>query len=159
MPQEITLPLARDRSELLVERLSGELLIFDPRSQQGHCLNATAADVWERCDGRTPVAELVAEFDRAGVPEAEAVVELAIVGLEQAGLVQPAPVPTAQRDMSRRRLMRGLGLAAGAVLIQSIAAPAPALACSQTGTTVANCGLQCCSHICVDFTTGPGICQ
>jgi hypothetical protein len=70
------------RSEgLLSEAVGGELLVFDAQSSVAHCLNETAAIVWEACDGRNDldglaavagcgrevVAEVLAALDEKGL--------------------------------------------------------------------------------------------
>jgi hypothetical protein len=40
-------PLARERN-LLVRELPTEVLVYDVESDEGHCLNETAAFVWQR---------------------------------------------------------------------------------------------------------------
>lgn len=55
-------PLARE-SDLIVEEIGDEVLVYDSRAQRGHCLSPEAAQVWRRCDGRTPTAGLSAQLD------------------------------------------------------------------------------------------------
>jgi len=49
--------LARDE-ELVVQELSDEVLIYDLRQHKAHCLNQTAAFVWNHCDGETSADEI-----------------------------------------------------------------------------------------------------
>src|SRR5438309_1441514 len=50
-------PLAR-KEGLLVETLPDEVLVYDLDRKKAHCLNQTAALIWERCDGRTSVKQI-----------------------------------------------------------------------------------------------------
>ena len=52
-------PLARHIG-LLVEELPGELLIYDLAQNKAHCLNRTAAFVWQQCNGHTTVQQMAA---------------------------------------------------------------------------------------------------
>jgi len=44
------MPQAR-RSGLMLEQADGEVLIYDLERNKAHCLNNTAARVWQYCDG------------------------------------------------------------------------------------------------------------
>jgi hypothetical protein len=60
-----------------------ELLVYDLRSHQAHCLNQTAAFVWKRYDGRTGVTELAAMLsENLGAAISDDVVWLALEQLE-----------------------------------------------------------------------------
>src|SRR5215813_3166025 len=53
----------RARSEgLIVQRLAGELLIYDRERHQAHCLNSTAAWVFQHSDGRSSIDEIAARM-------------------------------------------------------------------------------------------------
>ena len=55
------------RSDLLMRSVEGDVVVLDRRDEKIHQLNATAAFIWERCDGRHSVGEiakgLAAHFD------------------------------------------------------------------------------------------------
>jgi PqqD family protein of HPr-rel-A system len=44
--------------------VDGEAVVYDPATTALHHLNASAAAVWERCDGRRAVADVVADLVR-----------------------------------------------------------------------------------------------
>ena len=49
------------RSSRVLERLlDDELVLFDPRQQRVHILNATAAFIWRQCDGARELTEIAA---------------------------------------------------------------------------------------------------
>ncbi|HJZ82776.1 MAG TPA: PqqD family peptide modification chaperone [Pyrinomonadaceae bacterium] len=51
--------LPRARSEnLVIRELDDETLVYDMERDEAHCLNQTAALVWQRCDGRTTATRL-----------------------------------------------------------------------------------------------------
>lgn len=48
------------RNDVLTENLpDGTSLVFDPRTELAHPLTASAAIIWEHCDGRHTVADIV----------------------------------------------------------------------------------------------------
>jgi len=46
------------RSELTVQELDGEALIYDPVTADTHRLNETAYFIWRGCDGRSTIANV-----------------------------------------------------------------------------------------------------
>lgn len=123
---------------LMVEAVDGEILVYDPSSKTVHALNRTAALVWRHCDGRTTAASMAAILhDEVGLPADEGIVALALGDLERAGLVT-AIEPRSAAGISRRSLIRGLGLSGGIAtmlpLVESVALPAPAMAQSAAPT-------------------------
>ena len=105
--------------------------------QQGHLLNQVAALVFDHSDGSKSVAELAAIVHReTGLPADERIVHLALAELREARLVKVESPPP---DLSRREVIRQLGLGAQAALIlgfvRSVAAPPPAYAASTGATT------------------------
>lgn len=145
-------PRAR-QSGLVVRELPEEVLVYDLERHRAVCLNRTAALVWKRCDGRTSVEALTrALAEELGTP---APAELLWLALEQLGrdrlLEERIPRPAALAGMSRRELIRRLGLAAAVSLpvVTSIVAPtaAQAVSCKQTGAACA-AGAECCNGVC-----------
>jgi hypothetical protein len=149
------LPRAR-RANLVIKELANETLVYDEDTHEAHCLNQTAAFIWKHCDGRTSVAQLGRLLDKetkSANPEQmawSAIQQLEKSHLLESPVLRPADVPR----MSRRELMRGLGIAAAVAvpLVTSIVAPtaaeAASIACSPFGgpcTSDANCcaGLRC----------------
>lgn len=151
-------PSARTEG-LVVRELAEEVLVYDLERHKAVCLNRAAAFVWGRCDGRTGVAALARALGgelRRPVPE-----EVVWLALEQLGrgnlLRERVKRPANAEGMTRRELMRRLGLAAAFALpaVTSIVAPTPAQAasCSPTGgpcTTSADCcgGRPCVGNVC-----------
>jgi len=144
------LPIAR-REQLVVTELGDELLIYDLRAHQAHCLNRTAALVWQHCDGRRDIPALAQTLTRV-LPFTvdEDMIRLALRQLSRRKLLAaplaPALMPeSGTAQISRRVMMRRLGVAAAIALplVTSIVAPTPAEA--QSGCNAANCPPpQCC---------------
>lgn len=121
------LPFARSE-ELVVEELGDELLVYDLKDKQAHCLTPTAALVWRRCDGTTSSAALAQQL---GLEAAE--ITRALAELERCQLLDSRVA--AVSGLSRRDLgIKVTKVAAGVAtvpLILSIAAPAAAQTQSQ----------------------------
>jgi hypothetical protein len=156
------LPQAREEG-LVIQEVADETLVYDLERHRAHCLNRTAALVWRRCDGTTPVASLAAQLEEeVGSHVEEGVVWLALERLEKAHLLRPGGGSRKEGACSRREVMRRLALAGGLALllptVKTIVAPTPAAAqsggpCSQPGEECilqACCpGSQCVGTVCV----------
>jgi hypothetical protein len=141
-------PHAR-QDQVLVEELAGEFLVYDLTRNKAHCLNRTAAFVWQQCDGQTPVAEIATRLAREfEVPVDEELIWLALHRLQQVDLLQePLPRRTSRPVVSRRDMMRQLGLVGSVAILLPVVtssnAPAAAQAASPRPTTTTNP----CAHI------------
>jgi len=150
--KEQSLPQAR-REELLVQELADELLVYDRTRHKAHCLNQTAALVWQRCDGKTSVTEMARLLGKETHTRVdEAVVWLAFDQLSKAHLLQgDAREWTGRSGISRREVMRRIGAAAAVALpvVSSIAAPeaVQAATCLASGVACTS-SAQCCSFLC-----------
>jgi len=157
-------PKAR-REGVLVRALPGEVLVYERDRHRAHCLNRTAATVFQNADGSRSVAEmarlLAPEADPA---ESEAVVAETLARLDEAGLLATA---TPAGGWSRRECVQRMGLAAAVLLpiVASILVPAPAEAaatcvCNCTGkangTPCSTFGASPCTAICVSDNCDDG---
>ena len=148
-------PLARTRG-LVVNELPEEIVVYDRESHKAHCLNRTAALVWKRCDGKTAparIATLVSKDLKS--PVGEDLVWYALEQLAKDNLLTEKIVPRAASTdaaasavpaarLSRRELVRRLGLAAVVALplITTIVAPTPVEAAA---SNCVDCnGVLCC---------------
>ena len=115
-------PLAR-RDGLVVKTVGDEVLVYDLERARAHSLDALAAAIWRRCDGRRPVAALAAAVRaETGVPVTAAAVEYGLAALGRARLLAgerpvpdrpavrswpesgpPPPFPSCSRSPRRRR--------------------------------------------------------
>ena len=155
-------PIAR-QEDLVTEGLDDETLVYDMRSHKAHCLNRTAALVWDRCDGQATVGEMTAALEKElGIKVRAEVVWMALEQLGKAQLLaNRLPQPIAQGAMSRRDVMRkiGLGAAIALPLVTSILAPtaAEAVTCHVAGGTCAGNG-DCCTGCTCNGTNCVGFC-
>jgi hypothetical protein len=150
-----------------VKELDDEVLVYDLETNKAHCLNQTAARVWKICDGSSTVAQARELMEKeAGSPVPVEMVWLALDQLEQFKLLsEPVSRPAHLAGMSRRQLMRSLGLAAAISIpvITSIIAPTAAQAASCTALTNRDndcpCTInsQCASNCCRDGQCKPGV--
>ncbi len=164
MPMETTralMPRAR-QDELVVEELPDETLVYDLKRHKARCLNRTAALVWQRCDGRTSVAEVAALLEeQLAIPTDEAVVWMALDRLGRAHLLsEPVTLPADRARYSRREVLRTLRRVAGISLllpvIESIVAPRAAAQASCVTASVCLASPQPCSGLAI--CSQPGKC-
>jgi hypothetical protein len=151
------LPRARKR-QLITKELAGELIIYDRESDRAHCLNSTAAFVWNHCDGRTSVTRMVQMLeDETNATVEPEIILYALEQLNNSELLDDADAAIAPAPgLSRRAVVRmGVAAALAVPFISSITAPtaAQAASCLPSG---ASCGSDsaCCSNSCVDNGRG-----
>jgi hypothetical protein len=151
-PKAETNPLAR-REGLVIRELADEVLVYDLDRDRAHCLNQTAAFVWQRCDGRTSTSEIARALGKgASAPVDEKLVWIALDQLAENDLLKRRLVtPPSLPGINRRQMVRTLGLAAvvAVPLVTSIVAPTAvqAATCFAAGHACAS-GPQCCSSLC-----------
>jgi len=156
-------PFPKQRNErLVIDELPDEILVYDLDRHKAHCLNGTAAMVWRRCDGKTPPTEIArrlkSDLDQ---PFNEELVWLAVSQLEKVHLLEePIGLPSRLAGMSRREMVRALGIGAVVTvpLITSIVSPTPvqAVTCVPKNGTCATTS-QCCPGLVCN--PGPSKCQ
>jgi hypothetical protein len=155
-----TLPLRRKKN-LIVDDLPDEVLVYDLDRHKAHCLNSTAAVVWRKCDGQTTTQEIARRLQRdLDQPFNEALVWLALRQLNKIHLLEePVGLPPQVAGISRREMVRTLGIAAAVAvpLITSIVSPTAvqAATCVPKGGACSTSS-QCCSHLC---NTSSGKCS
>ena len=147
--------LAR-KTELIVKELAEEILIYDLKSHKAHCLNETAAFVWNHCDGQTTAGEIAKLMEKEWrTPVREDVIWFTLNKLSRSDLLQePITLPEAHIGMSRRNAVRRLWL--GSLLtvpvVMSIVAPtvsagasipAECQSCVKKSTGIADCPAAC----------------
>jgi hypothetical protein len=128
-------PTARVESDdLVVQEVADEFVIYDLKRHKVHSLNPTAAKVWGWCDGSTPPAAMAdkvsAEF---GLPadQAEPLLWLTLERLGKANLlIEKVTLPPSAAGLSRRRLLRMVGIATLLPVVYSMVAPTAAHAAS-----------------------------
>lgn len=145
------LPKAR-QEKIVIKQIADEVLVYDCARDKAHCLNPSAAAVWQRCDGQTTVSEIARLIATDSEPVNESIVWLALGELHRSHLLEePQGLPQAMLGMSRREAVRriGLGAAIALPLVASITAPTTVQAgsCKHNNST---CGTnsECCSGVC-----------
>lgn len=139
------LPIARTEG-LLVETLPDEVLVYDLDRKKAHCLNQTAALIWQRCDGRTSVSEIArALSDHLNAPVDEEVVWYGLNHLSKTRLLEEEVArPSELPNVSRRDLIRRIGLAVSVPLVISVLAPQASAVNSCFGVScVVSCTAPC----------------
>ena len=145
-------PVAR-KEGLVIERLPDEVLVYDTDRDRAHCLNETAAFVWQRCDGRTTTKEMARLLGKqVNATVDEKVVWLALDQLGRNHLLDNRPTaPASFAGMNRREMVRALGVAAlvAVPVVTTIVGPTPtqAATCIASGQPCTS-SAQCCSGLC-----------
>ena len=156
-PRRQTKPLAR-KEGLVIQDLQDEVLVYDLDRDRAHCLNETAAFVWERCDGRTTTSEIARLLGKkVNAPIDEKVVWFAVEQLRRNHLMTDSAIPPQiLSGMNRRQMVQTLGLAAAVALpvVASIVAPTPAQAatCAGSGQSCASGQICCAGLTCIAGT-------
>lgn len=152
-------PLAR-RERLVVQEMPDEVLVYDLDRHKAHCLNRTAALVWQHCDGQNNVPQIARRLEKEfKTTVSEDVVYLALDQLGKDHLLeQRVQLPVAMGGLSRREVMRRVGIATAVALpvVISIMAPtaAHAVTCIPSGQACSPT-VVCCSTL---STCGVGNC-
>lgn len=143
------LPRMREQ-RLVIDELPDEVLVYDLDRHKAHCLNRTAAMVWRQCDGKTSPPEIARRLQQElDQPFNEDLVWLALRQLDKIQLLEkPIVLPTQFAGMSRREMVRALGIAAAVPLVTSILAPtaAEAATCLPKGA-MCSATIACCSAL------------
>jgi len=137
-------PVAR-KEGLVIQEMTGEVLVYDLETNKAHCLNETAAFVWNACDGNRSVADITKLFgNQAGKPIEENLVWLAIDQLNENNLLAKE-LKANFNDQTRREAIKKIGMAAVIALpiVASLVAPsAVSAATCSNNANVDNCGSQ-----------------
>jgi Coenzyme PQQ synthesis protein D (PqqD) len=127
------------------QKMDGELLLYAEHTHQASCLNASAARIWELCDGDRTVEEIAT---RAKVdPD---IVAHAVKQLSAAGLLENSVSSFVAVDLSRRRTLVGVGLAAIPIILL-VTAPSARAASSPCTPSMDTCNPElppCCTGSC-----------
>ena len=128
------LALARNEG-VVVQELPDEVLVYDLKRHKAHCLNKTAAFIWQHCDGQTTAAEIATLLQQeTGAPVSEEIIWYALSGLGQANLLDKKLKPPVSGRVSRRDVLQKLGQ--GALLAIPVIASLSAPAFGQAASTV-----------------------
>jgi hypothetical protein len=133
-------PLARS-SDLIIEELGDELLVYDTNNDRAHSLSPEAARVWHACDGRTTAERLTVQLGL----ERE-VVDQALEELSACELLEVRPMIVAdgstRREVTIKMAKVGAAAAAAPLILSVAAQPAYAAATLNfcIGFSSGNCG-------------------
>jgi hypothetical protein len=162
------------RTGLVVRELPEEVLVYDLEQHRAHCLNRTAALVFQHADGTRSAREIAGKLGAQDATEAEEAVRLALAQLAAAGLLEAASEPAlsepapSEKGLSRREMTRRIGIAAAILLpaVATIVAPTPAEAAATCVNGAGACSGKPDGTPCTCFGTFPcttscfgGICQ
>lgn len=120
-------PVARTEG-LVVQEMPDEVLVYDMKSNQAHCLNTTAAFIWQSCSGTNSVSDIermLAEKNDVAIDVD--LVRLGIDELATRGLINnPAPAS----GLNRREVIKRIGLASviAVPVVASLVTPKSAFA-------------------------------
>jgi len=126
-------PLSR-RSDLVVQDVSDETLIYDLNDNRVLCLNKTSTLIWEMCDGKRSIADICAALsDKTTGTIDEGLVWLALEQLKKENLIESeVTAPPAYAGLSRRDVIKRVGLLSLIALpvVSSLVAPSAAFSAS-----------------------------
>ena len=152
MTQDKTSRPVTRKLDLVTREMPDEVLVYDLKTHQAHCLNQTAATVWKYCTGKnsvTEIAELLALETSTAVDEAATWLALERLGKANLLEVRVTP-PVGSPRLSRRETVKrlGMGFALALPVVMSVVAPAaaaaasgcPATTCITPKPAAPNCG-------------------
>ncbi len=141
-----SLTLIGRKNDIVIQKIDDELLIYDLISNKAFCLNYSAAVIWEGCDGKSSIAAITRNAGKKlNTTLPQEFVTFALTQMVENGLIDlGSGDPVLFDRMSRRNLVRKLGLASAVAipLIASIVAPQTINAQSSACISVPS-GCQC----------------
>ncbi len=140
--KKLVAPKAREEN-LVVQEFDGEVLIYDLNTNKAFSLNETSSLVWQLCDGDNSFSEISESISRKlDSPANEDLVWLALDQLKKEKLIANGnEVVSNFTGMSRREVIKkvGLGTMIALPIVSSLVAPTAASA--QSATCGGNCGI------------------
>jgi hypothetical protein len=142
---------AQRTSDVVVQDYNGEVLIYDLRNDKAHCLNETSSAIWRACDGAKTIEELAALYG------GEELVWLALSELKNRELIENVDLNKDLSGMSRREVIRKIGLGSMVALpvIASMVAPSSvyAASCVPGGTCTCSGANGGAGNVCIPATS------
>ena len=141
---EQVVPRAR-KAGLVVRDLNDEVLVYDLERDKAHSLNASAAFVWKKCNGRRTISDVALQMSKEfKSPADDQAVWLALDQLSKFHLLdEKVTRPAGMPRISRRDMMRvGAAAAFALPVVISIVAPTAANAQTSISPSVCNARLQ-----------------
>jgi hypothetical protein len=105
------IPLAR-QDKLVIQNFENETLVYDLETNQAFCLNQTSSIVWENCNGKNTVTEIVGLLSKeTKSPVEEDLIWLALDQLRRENLLDEKSDTIAELlHFSRREVIKKIGL-------------------------------------------------
>lgn len=151
-------PNARKR-DLVIQKARDEILIYDLKTNNAHCLNSTSALTWQLCDGRKSVSQISNQMSRELKESvSEDLVWLALDQLNSDGLLENFSNSEKRfAGLSRREVIKKVGFASLIALpaVSSLVAPRASMAQSGGGGMIFDaCAApgECMSNNCLNST-------
>ena len=122
--KNILCPKARSEN-LVIQTLPGETLVYDLTSHEAHCLNETAAFVWDKCKGDISIDEIARSVETRFGHTADAdYVRLAVKQLDDKNLLIESGLGGLAMP-SRREAIKKIGLVSAIAIpiVASMVAP------------------------------------
>lgn len=99
------------------QAIGEETLVYDELNHQAWCLNRSSACIWGLCNGRNDVQQIAAAASRELAAEVtEEIVLLTLAELGKRNLLEAESIVQVPEAVTRRKVIRGGGLAAAAML-------------------------------------------
>lgn len=157
MKSAAVLPSAR-KSDLVINQLEDETLVYDLESDVALCLNQTAALVWKGCDGKTTVTEVIGLLKKELQTPVDAdLIWLTIKELDRFKLIEKSAGPAFIGNAVTRRdvLLKYAPAALAFPVIMSISAPtrSQVISCQGFGGPCST-DSDCCSSNCDNGACG-----
>lgn len=152
--------------DIVVQEFDNEVLIYDLKKNKAFCLNATSAAIWQACDGRRNIAEIIKFVNQKLNSQAnEDIIWFSLNQLKKENLLENVTdLPNNFAGMSRRQAIKKLGISSLVTLplIATITFPTAAQSnstCIPFGACVCNMtgflnGEVCPSNDCMTNMTG-----
>ena len=122
------------KTDIIVQEMNDEVLIYDLQIDKAYCLNETSATVYQLCDGSNSVADIKQAIGgKLKKPVGEDLIWLALDQLKENNLLEKSnELEINFNGMSRREVIRKAGFASMIALpiISSLIAPTTANAAS-----------------------------
>ena len=129
------LPIARN-TDLVVQNVGKELLLYDLKSNKAYNLNSTSALIYQHCDGKTTFSDLNLKYRHLS----DDIIYFALAELKCENLIM-GEYRSQLTAMSRRDVLKKVGLASmmALPLVSSVVAPQAvnAQSCQPKGTFLA----------------------
>jgi hypothetical protein len=110
------------REHICTQQVGAEILVYDERRHKAFCLNQSSSVIWGLANGERTIGEMAAAASlQLESPVSEDFVLFAINELRREGLVEQEATPELASTISRRVMMRRIGVG-GALLLPAIAA-------------------------------------